>query len=102
MNMRSRSPGPGSRSPGPGSRSPVPGSRSPGPGSRCPTSPTSPLHHRFSGVSIDSPTGRKEDGKLHKLPLPPGSPTSPSSLKWRKGRLLGRGTFGHVYLGFNR
>ncbi|XVF61014.1 hypothetical protein PTKIN_Ptkin08bG0094000 [Pterospermum kingtungense] len=95
-------------------------SRSPGPGSRCPTSPTSPLHHRFSGVSIDSPTGRKEDGKpqCHKLPLPPGSPTSPSALptartcgvtentpctllKWRKGRLLGRGTFGHVYLGFN-
>lgn len=22
--------------------------------------------------------------------------------KWKKGRLLGRGTFGHVYLGFNR
>ncbi|OMO56221.1 hypothetical protein COLO4_35736 [Corchorus olitorius] len=84
------------------------GSRSPGP--RGATSPTSPLHHRFSGVSIDSPTGRKEDGKsqCHKLPLPPGSPTSPSSplppptlSKWRKGRLLGRGTFGHVYLGFN-
>jgi hypothetical protein len=54
------------------------------------------------------------------LPLPPGSPTSPSSAlsntrpngpfenpipnlsKWKKGKLLGRGTFGHVYLGFNR
>ncbi|KAK6287307.1 hypothetical protein POUND7_013486 [Theobroma cacao] len=97
------------------------GSRSPGPGSRGATSPTSPLHHRLSGVSLESPTGRKEDGKsqCHKLPLPPGSPTSPSSVlpstrtygvsentpctlsKWRKGRLLGRGTFGHVYLGFN-
>ncbi|XVE83349.1 hypothetical protein DITRI_Ditri16bG0082100 [Diplodiscus trichospermus] len=95
-------------------------SRSPGPASRGATSPTSPLHHRFSGVCLESPTGRKEDGKsqCHKLPLPPGSPTSPSALpsartsgvsenspctlsKWRKGRLLGRGTFGHVYLGFN-
>ncbi|XVF16976.1 hypothetical protein REPUB_Repub10bG0077200 [Reevesia pubescens] len=95
-------------------------SRSPGPGLREATSPTSPLHHRLSGVSLESPTGRKEDGKsvCHKLPLPPGSPTSPSALpstrtcgvsentpctlsKWRRGRLLGRGTFGHVYLGFN-
>lgn len=97
-------------------------SRSPGPRSRGPTSPTSPLHHRLSGVSLESPTGKKEDGKsvCHKLPLPPGSPTSPSAAlpstrtcgvnentpftlsKWRRGRLLGRGTFGHVYLGFNR
>ncbi|KAK8653496.1 hypothetical protein V6N13_127492 [Hibiscus sabdariffa] len=99
-------------------------SRSPGPRSRGPTSPTSPLHHQFSAVSIESPTGRKEDGKsvCHKLPLPPGSPTSPSASspsssstracgmsentpctlsKWRRGRLIGRGTFGHVYLGFN-
>ncbi|KAE8688949.1 putative pentatricopeptide repeat-containing protein [Hibiscus syriacus] len=89
-------------------------------GSRGPTSPTYPLHHRLSGVSLVSPTRKKEDGKslCHKLLLPPGSPTSPSALsstrtcgmsenspcnlsKWRKGRLLGRGTFGHVYLGFN-
>ncbi|XVF58781.1 hypothetical protein PTKIN_Ptkin07bG0094200 [Pterospermum kingtungense] len=74
--------------------------RSPGPGSRGATSPTSPLHHRLCGVSVES--------QCHKLPLPPGSPTSPSALpstrtlsKWRRGRLLGRGTFGHVYLGFN-
>ncbi|KAJ6353811.1 hypothetical protein OIU76_002770 [Salix suchowensis] len=121
----SRSPGPGSRSPGPGSRSPGPGSRSPGPRSRSPvpssraaSRPTSPLHTLFGGMSIDSPTGRLEDGKneCHPLPLPPGSPTSPSSLpgpktagvtemstlsRWNKGKLLGRGTFGHVYLGFN-
>nr|GEZ27943.1 mitogen-activated protein kinase kinase kinase YODA-like [Tanacetum cinerariifolium] len=62
----------------------------------------------------------------HPLPLPPTSPTSPPTRvcnspsrpsivsnvknlenascqlsKWKKGRLLGRGTFGHVYLGFN-
>lgn len=133
--------------------------RSPGPGSRGATSPTSPLHPRLSGVSVDSATGRLEDGKnqCHKLPLPPGSPTSPSAMplppgsptsppaiplppgsppspsamplppgspsspsamsnarmsagidhtpnlsKWKKGKLLGRGTFGHVYQGFNR
>ncbi|XP_004148657.1 mitogen-activated protein kinase kinase kinase 3 [Cucumis sativus] len=85
--------------------------RSPGPGSKGPTSPTSPLNPRFCGMSLESPP-------THKLPLPPSAPTSPSSLtsmrainigdnnaavqsKWKKGRLLGRGTFGHVYLGFN-
>eukprot|EP00256_Glycine_max_P064346 XP_014634480.1 mitogen-activated protein kinase kinase kinase 3 isoform X2 [Glycine max] len=90
-------------------------SKSPGPGSRGPTSPTSPLHQRLHALSLDSPTG----SECHPLPLPPGSPTSPSSVlsnaranghlenatsnvsKWRKGKLLGRGTFGHVYLGFN-
>ncbi|XP_061346831.1 mitogen-activated protein kinase kinase kinase 3-like [Gastrolobium bilobum] len=95
-------------------------SKSPGPGSRGPTSPTSPLHPRLHVLSLDSPTGKQEDGRsqCHPLPLPPGSPTSPSALsntrangqlenissnlsKWKKGKLLGRGTFGHVYLGFN-
>ncbi|KAK6152990.1 hypothetical protein DH2020_012629 [Rehmannia glutinosa] len=91
-----------------------PSLRSPGRGSRCNTSATSPLHVRLGAINLDSPTGKVEDGKseCHRLPLPPGSPASPSalptprspcanSLKWRKGRLLGRGTFGHVYLGFN-
>jgi len=96
--------------------------KSPGPGSRGPTSPTSPLHPRLNVLSLDSPTGRQEDGRseCHPLPLPPGSPTSSSSLpnntrpngqieisttnrgRWKRGKLLGRGTFGHVYLGFNR
>ncbi|KAK7318445.1 hypothetical protein RJT34_03147 [Clitoria ternatea] len=94
-------------------------SKSPGPGSRGPTSPTSPLHPRLHVLSLDSPTGKQDDGRseCHPLPLPPGSPTSPSALsntrangllentsgksKWKKGKLLGRGTFGHVYLGFN-
>lgn len=96
--------------------------KSPGPCSRGPTSPTSPLHTRLSGINLDSPqSGRQEDSRspCHPLPLPPGSPTSPSSLpnnrnggalesptftlsKWKRGRLLGRGTFGQVYLGFNR
>ncbi|GKV21636.1 hypothetical protein SLEP1_g31597 [Rubroshorea leprosula] len=93
--------------------------RSPGSGPRGPTSPKSPLHPLLSGLSLESPTGKQEDGKSqsHRLPLPPGSPSSPSLpssrtlgvsdgtscalSKWRKGRLLGRGTFGHVYVGFN-
>ncbi|GFY91283.1 mitogen-activated protein kinase kinase kinase 3 [Actinidia rufa] len=94
--------------------------RSPGPGSRSATTATSPLHPRFCGTNLESPNGKQEEGKgeYHRLPLPPGSPTSPSSLpntrtcianentnpnlsKWKRGRLLGRGTFGHVYLGFN-
>ncbi|XP_062147983.1 mitogen-activated protein kinase kinase kinase 3 [Alnus glutinosa] len=93
--------------------------RSPGPSSKGPSSPTSPLHLRCA-LNSESPTGKQEDGKsqCHRLPLPPGSPTSPSALpntrtsgvienttstqsNWKKGRLLGRGTFGHVYLGFN-
>ncbi|KAL8133005.1 mitogen-activated protein kinase kinase kinase 3-like isoform X2 [Apium graveolens] len=93
--------------------------RSPGPGSRVTTTTSSPRHPRFSGTNLDC-AGKVEDGKIawHPLPLPPGSPTSPPTLpkprtsvtidhsqcqlsKWKKGKLLGRGTFGHVYLGFN-
>ncbi|KFK39944.1 hypothetical protein AALP_AA3G309800 [Arabis alpina] len=82
--------------------------------------PTSPLHNRLSGVSLDSSsTGSSE---CHRLPLPPTSPTSPSAVsvhgsrigggggsetsslgfsKWKKGKFLGAGTFGQVYQGFN-
>ncbi|XP_019177496.1 PREDICTED: mitogen-activated protein kinase kinase kinase YODA isoform X1 [Ipomoea nil] len=87
--------------------------------SRAPTTTPSPLHPRFVGGSLDSPTGKLDDAKseCHRLPLPPSSPTSPPALpnprtcvteslsgnlsKWKRGKLLGRGTFGHVYLGFN-
>ncbi|OAY65666.1 Mitogen-activated protein kinase kinase kinase YODA [Ananas comosus] len=61
----------------------------------------------FSLSPMDSPT-RRQDGMRsppHPLPLPPSSPSSScsSSLqsRWKKGKLLGSGTFGHVYLGFN-
>eukprot|EP00262_Sarcandra_glabra_P008976 TRINITY_DN22928_c0_g1_i1.p1 TRINITY_DN22928_c0_g1~~TRINITY_DN22928_c0_g1_i1.p1 ORF type:complete len:666 (-),score=98.33 TRINITY_DN22928_c0_g1_i1:407-2404(-) len=95
-----------------------PRSRSPCPGSRgnAITGPSYPLE---SVISPESSTGRQDDGKSprHRLPLPPSSPTSPSShalknnctnenvqylqSRWKKGKLLGRGTFGHVYVGFN-
>lgn len=36
------------------------------------------------------------------LPLPPANSFRASlQSQWKKGKLLGRGTFGHVYLGFN-
>lgn len=94
-------------------------------------SPLTSLHPRAGGAVNESPNGRPDDVKQqsHRLPLPPItiSNTSPFSLscstatspsvprspgrvenpvspgsRWQKGRLLGIGTFGHVYLGFNR
>uniref|UniRef100_A0A2N9FVP3 mitogen-activated protein kinase kinase kinase n=1 Tax=Fagus sylvatica TaxID=28930 RepID=A0A2N9FVP3_FAGSY len=109
---------------------PSPRMTSPGPGSRIHSGAVTPQHPRAGGAAIDSPTTRPDDGKQqsHRLPLPPiqisnscpfsptysaattpsvprspgraENPTSPGS-RWKKGRLLGRGTFGHVYLGFN-
>uniref|UniRef100_A0A1D1Z7X6 mitogen-activated protein kinase kinase kinase n=1 Tax=Anthurium amnicola TaxID=1678845 RepID=A0A1D1Z7X6_9ARAE len=81
-------------------------SRSPGPESRRYNLPTSPMHPRTLGTNAESPTGKQEDLKSpHPLPLPPSSPTSSTSYvlqsKWKKGKLIGRGTFGHVFLGFN-
>ncbi|KAK4780314.1 hypothetical protein SAY87_016420 [Trapa incisa] len=94
----------------------APRSRSPGPGSRGPTSPTSP-HPQFSTVNLGSPAWRQEEGRSpsHPLPLPPGSPSSSAlnpriihlesphtkASKWKRGKLLGQGTFGTVYTGFN-
>eukprot|EP01018_Ginkgo_biloba_P011951 Gb_15399 [translate_table: standard] len=114
------------------SPAPSPRMRSPGPSSRPQSGAVSPLHPRAGGLGPESPTGRQEEGKhsCHPLPLPPLSscnsspynhcvsapatssagprspggkdnPTSPGS-RWKKGKLLGRGTFGHVYAGFNK
>ncbi|XP_068645682.1 mitogen-activated protein kinase kinase kinase YODA-like isoform X2 [Aristolochia californica] len=111
--------------------SPIPSPRmtSPGPSSRIHSGAVTPLHPRAGGP--ESPTSWPDDGKQqsHRLPLPPitisnsspfslsnsaattspslprspgraENPTSPGS-RWKKGKLLGRGTFGHVYVGFN-
>ncbi|GAV83877.1 Pkinase domain-containing protein [Cephalotus follicularis] len=111
------------------SPAPSPKMASPGPSSRIHSGAVTPLHPRAGAVS-ESPSSRPDDAKKqsHRLPLPPiiisntcpfspgystatspsvprspnraENPTSPGS-RWKKGRLLGRGTFGHVYLGFN-
>lgn len=110
---------------------PSPRMTSPGPSSRIHSGAVTPLHPRAGAVAAESPSSRPDDGKQqsHRLPLPPlaisnssafsptyststtpsvprspgraENPISPGS-RWKKGRLLGRGTFGHVYLGFNR
>nr|XP_025888231.1 mitogen-activated protein kinase kinase kinase YODA isoform X3 [Solanum lycopersicum] len=110
--------------------SPVPSPRmtSPGPGSRIHSGAVTPLHPRAGGTLAESSTASLDNGKQqsHRLPLPPisiphsstfslscsmtpaiprspgrtGNPPSPGP-RWKKGRLIGSGTFGHVYLGFN-
>ncbi|KAK6117629.1 hypothetical protein DH2020_048644 [Rehmannia glutinosa] len=109
---------------------PSPRMTSPGPSSRIHSGAVTPLHPRAGGVYSESQSNWPEDAKQqsHRLPLPPitisnSSPfphqnsavTSPSvprsparaenlmspGSRWKKGKLLGRGTFGHVYVGFN-
>ncbi|KAL9242813.1 hypothetical protein vseg_016777 [Gypsophila vaccaria] len=73
-----------------------------------------PSHCRAGGLCDELPLERPDDGapKSYKLPLPPvsvsiskdsGQEESSTCLvsRWKKGRLIGSGTFGHVYLGFD-
>ena len=67
------------------------------------TACTFPQDLLLCDTSLESPCCKSRRHPCHALPLPPGSPSSEKlQSKWRKGRLLGRGTFGHVYEGFNR
>ncbi|GAY34821.1 hypothetical protein CUMW_284660, partial [Citrus unshiu] len=109
---------------------PSPRMTSPGPSSRIQSGAVTPIHPRAGGAPIESQTSWPDDGKQqsHRLPLPPitisnsspfshsnsaatspsvprspgrmENPVSPES-HWKKGKMLGRGTFGHVYVGFN-
>lgn len=94
-----------------------PSNRSPCRNPRSPPGSTSPLHTK---LSIEVSTSRREGngyGEVHPLPLPPGaslSLPSPQALltpkpesqpvkgQWIKGKLIGRGTFGSVYVATNR
>ncbi|MED6135834.1 hypothetical protein PIB30_050382 [Stylosanthes scabra] len=110
---------------------PSPRMTSPGPSSRVQSGAVTPIHPRAGGTLTESQSGWADDGKQqsHRLPLPPLSvtnsspfshsnstatspslprspgradnPVSPGS-RWKKGKLIGRGTFGHVYVGFNK
>ncbi|KAI9165457.1 hypothetical protein LWI28_014591 [Acer negundo] len=88
-----------------------PRSRSPCRNPISPNGPSSPINSKLSRES----TGHIE---VHPLPLPPGAaipspsspipqvPAKPESLpmkcQWQKGKLIGRGTFGSVYVASNR
>ncbi|CAB4287463.1 unnamed protein product [Prunus armeniaca] len=94
-----------------------PSNRSPCRNPRSPPGSTSPLHTK---LSIEASTARREGNgyvEFHPLPLPPGanlSLPSPQALltpkpesqpvkgQWKKGKLIGRGTFGSVYVATNR
>ncbi|CAA2960013.1 Mitogen-activated protein kinase kinase kinase YODA [Olea europaea subsp. europaea] len=112
------------------SPNPSPRMTSPGPSSRIHSGAVTPLHPRAGKGHTDSQTGWPDDTKQqsYRLPLPsltssnfsmfshsnsaatsPSVPCSPGRVEtftssgscWKKGKLLSRGTFGHVYVGFN-
>ncbi|CAL9059966.1 mitogen-activated protein kinase kinase kinase 5 isoform X1 [Musa acuminata AAA Group] len=95
-----------------------PTSRSPILRSRNPSAPSSPLHTK---ALSDNSVLWHENGSnvnVHPLPLPPGAASSsqsgfshqsaakaealPMRSQWKKGKLIGSGTFGNVYEATNR
>ncbi|CAL0312793.1 unnamed protein product [Lupinus luteus] len=88
---------------------------------RSSSGPSSPIH---SMLSLETAAARRESSvpvSVHPLPLPPGaalpSPSAhatsfshtaaksesfPMKSQWQKGKLIGRGTFGSVYVATNR
>ncbi|KAL2527327.1 Mitogen-activated protein kinase kinase kinase YODA [Abeliophyllum distichum] len=112
------------------SPNPSPRRTSSGPSSRIHSGTVTPLPPRTGGGISESQISWPDDAKQqsHRLPLPPVTisntspffhsnsaamspsvPRSPGRAEnhtsqgscWKKGKLLGRGTFGHVYVGFN-
>ncbi|XP_059653741.1 mitogen-activated protein kinase kinase kinase 5-like [Cornus florida] len=83
-----------------------------------PTGPASPLHNKLSLESSTAPRESNAQAHVHPLPLPPGaaSPSQPATVsqvtakpelmpmkcQWKKGKLIGRGTSGSVYVATNR
>ncbi|KAK6923008.1 Protein kinase domain [Dillenia turbinata] len=95
-----------------------PRQRSPGINPRSMSGPPSPLRTRRSFEATTPCRESNGNAVVHPLPLPPGAAMSmqsapspqvvakteilPMKNQWQKGKLIGRGTFGSVYVGTNR
>lgn len=91
---------------------------SPQRGGKISSGPASPLHPLLPNESSTTRRESSTQGNVHPLPLPPlgtthSHPTSvlpvppnaeltPVKGQWQKGKLIGRGTFGSVYVASNR
>ncbi|KAG5623996.1 hypothetical protein H5410_009214 [Solanum commersonii] len=80
--------------------------------------PASPLHQLLPNENSTARRESSAQGNVHPLPLPPlgATPSHPTSIppvpsnaeltpikgQWQKGKLIGRGTFGSVYVASNR
>ncbi|MED6185306.1 hypothetical protein PIB30_055820 [Stylosanthes scabra] len=87
---------------------------------KCASGPPSPLHTSLMNETTPARRAEGNSVSVHRLPLPPMpnllSPTAgtgysqaavkseslPMKSQWKKGKLIGRGTFGSVYVGTNR
>ncbi|XP_042494667.1 mitogen-activated protein kinase kinase kinase 5 isoform X2 [Macadamia integrifolia] len=92
--------------------------RSPGLNPRSSSGAASPLHPKQSAESSSAWHESNGHVTVHPLPLPPGATptsqpafvhqstpkpeTSSMTSQWQKGKLIGRGTFGSVYVAANR
>ncbi|XP_061353817.1 mitogen-activated protein kinase kinase kinase YODA-like [Gastrolobium bilobum] len=63
-----------------------------------PLAVTNSMPFSHSNSAATSPSMPRSPGRADNPLSPPLSPGS----RWKKGKLLGRGTFGHVYVGFNK
>ncbi|XP_058081850.1 mitogen-activated protein kinase kinase kinase 5-like [Magnolia sinica] len=96
-----------------------PAARSPGPKSSTPTGAASQLHSKTSSDGSTSWPDVNRTIIVHPLPLPPRAAVTRTSLgffsqpavrsevssmssQWQKGKLIGSGTFGKVYVATNR
>lgn len=95
-----------------------PRSRSPRRNPKSPTGPASPLNARLSVDALIPGRESSANLEVHPLPLPPGAArpsistpvpqiiakaeSVPLKSQWQKGKLIGRGTFGSVYVASNR
>ncbi|KAJ4964511.1 hypothetical protein NE237_024450 [Protea cynaroides] len=91
---------------------------SPGLNPRCQSGAASPLHQKQSAESSSAWHESNGHVTVHPLPLPPGAittslptcvhqttpkpETSSMTNQWQKGKLIGSGTFGSVYVATNR